>query len=122
MEATYSGIDEICSKELAEVDTTIPDTDILKYIQGHTLYDYIETAVRYYFYIDYRQAVDKCKNDPTISCNGQAIGKAVSAFKASIYNGTIDCVKDSVYNGAALDMTSKDIKDIQTQIITLCQT
>ena len=122
MEATYSGIDEICSKELAEVDTTIPDTDILKYIQGHTLYDYIETAVRYFFHIDYRQAVDKCKNDPTISGNGQAIGKAVSAFKASIYNGTIDCVKDSVYNGAALDMTSKDIKDIQTQIITLCQT
>ena len=122
MEATYSGIDEICSKELAEVDATIPDTDILNYIQGHILYDYIEKVVKYYFYIDYKQAEDKCKNDPAVSGNGPAIGKAISAFKASIFNGTIDCVKDSVYNGAALDMTSKDIKDIQTQITTLCQT
>lgn len=122
MEATYSGIDVICSKELAEVDATIPDTDVLNYIQGHILYDYIKKVVKYYFHMDYKQAEDRCKNDPSVSGNGPAIGKAVSAFKASIFNGTIDCVKDSVYNGAALDMTSKDIKDIQTQITALCQT
>ena len=120
IEATYSGIDEICSKELAEVDANISDTNILNYIQGHTLYDYIEKVVRYYFRIDYKQGEDKCKNDTSIS-GGPAVGKAVSVFKASIYNGTIDCVRDSIYNATALDMTSQDIKDIQTQITTICQ-
>lgn len=120
IEATYSGIDEICSKELAEVDTSISDTDILNYIQGHTLYDYIEKVVRYFFLIDYKQAEEKCKNDAPID-DGPAIGIAVSAFRASIYNGTTDCVRDSIYNGTSLDMTSQDIKNIQCQITTICQ-
>ena len=120
IEATYSDIDEICSIELAEVDTNISDTDILNYIQGHTLYDYIEKVVRYFFRIDYKQAENKCKNDAPVG-DGPAVGKAVFAFKASIYNGTTDCVRDSIYNGTALDMTSQDIKNVQTQITTICQ-
>ncbi len=124
IEATYSGIAEVCSKELAEVDANISDTNILNYIQGHTLCDYIEKVVKYYFLIDYKLAVDKRKKNAS-NDGGLAIKKAVSDLKEMVFNGskttTSDCIRNSIYNATALDMASQDIKDIQTQITTICQ-
>ena len=118
VEAAYSSIEEFCSKEFVAIDANIFDTDILNYIQGHTLCDYIVKVVKYYFQVDYGVAEDKCKKE-AFKDGGLAVGKAVSDFRIKILNGSsnsTECVRDSIYNATALDMTSQDIKDIQVQI------
>lgn len=119
IEATYSGLDEICSKELIKIDTQIADTDILHYIQGHTLYDYVEKVVRHYFEIDYKVAEDKCKKAHAGS-DGMTIGKAIADLKLSIWQGKQDCVHESIYNANAINMADFGIVGIQKQIKALC--
>lgn len=122
VEAAYSGLKEFCSKEFAAIDAKITDKDILNHIQGHTLFDYIEKVVKYYFLIDYGMGEDKCKKDAS-NGGGLAVGKAVRDFRAMILNGTAnstDCVRNSIYNASALDISSQDIKDIQAQITRIC--
>ena len=115
IEATYSGLDEICSKELTKVDAEIADADILHYLQGHTLYDYVEKVVRHYFSIDYKVAEDKCKN-ALVGSDGMTIGNAIADLKRSIWQGKQDCVHDSIYNANAIDLADSGIVGIQNQI------
>lgn len=120
IEAKYSEIDNICSKELAEVDASISDADILNQIQGHTLYDYIEKVVRHFFYVDYKIVENNCKKDPKLKDNGVAIGKAIEDLKLFVFGNSTDCIHDSLYNATALDMNDTGITRIQSQIKSLC--
>ena len=104
-------MDEICSKELSKVDAEIADADILHYIQGHTLYDYVEKVVRLYFDIDYKVAEYKCKNAFVGSD-----GNAIADLKLSIWQGKQDCVHESIYNANAIDVADTGIVGIQNQI------
>jgi len=118
---TQSLVNAKCLQDttLAEVDSKIPDTDILHYLQGHTLYDYVEKVVRHYFDADYKLAEEKCKK-AHIGCNGLEIGNAISDLKQSIWQGEQDCIHSSIYNANAIDMAETGIVGIQKQIEALC--
>ncbi len=93
----------------------IADADILHYIQGHTLYDYVEKIVRHYLDIDYKVAEDKCKN-AFVGSDGTTIGNAIADLKLSIWQGKQDCVHESIYNANAIDVADTGIVGIQNQI------
>ena len=108
-------MDGICSEELAKVDTEIADTDILHYIQGHTLYDYVFKVVKYYFDGDYKAAEVKCKNG-LVGGDGLTIGNAIADLKQSIWQGKQDCIQESIYNADAIDLSDTGIDGILKQI------
>lgn len=91
------------------------DADILHYLQGHTLYDYVEKVVRHYFDIDYKAAEGKCKN-ALVGSDGKTIGNVITDLKLSIWQGKQDCIHESIYNGNAVDVADNGIVGIQNQI------
>ena len=124
IEATYSEIENICSKELAEVEKKISDKDVLNCIQGHTLYDYIKKVVKYFFEVDYKKLENNCKNDLKLKGNNVAIGEAIANLKSNVYGTSrncINCISESIYNANALDMSEIGIVNIQNQIKSICK-
>ena len=116
MEAKYSDIGKICSKELAEIDMKISDTRILNYIQGHTLYDYIKIVVSFFFRKEYKMVEEKCKIDLIQKGNTAAIGKAIAELRLNVEGISKDCIHESIYNANALDMKDPGIINIRRQI------
>ena len=122
IEAKYSSLEKICSKEFSEVDKIIPDSDILYHIQGHTLYDYIEKVVRYYIKFDYKNRVSNLKKDLISKGEKENIEKTIADLRSSIkVTSNNNCINESIYNANALDMRESGIVDIQNQIKSICK-